>query len=187
MSAILENTVSPHKHLISIEEFYNSWKAGFVPDRAELINGVIYEMAPIGSKHLVIVGLLGKRLNHLLPEELSISTQWPIKINAISEPEPDICVLNKPLMHFFENIPNAQDVELIIEVADSTLQYDCGKKAQLYAENGIQRYWVIDVNNMQFIIHEQPDHNGYQEINTQNISTDTLALVKEGLLLKIGF
>lgn len=190
MNAVAEDILrGPTPHLTSVEEYHNSWKNGFLPDRVELINGVIYEMAPIGPEHLGIVNLLVARINKILPDNMSVSSQGPVLMGDFSEPEPDICILNKPVLTLLEmkKLPDAKDVELIIEVSDSTLNHDTGTKAGLYAKNRIPRYWVIDVQNKQLIDHQDPSDTGYGFVESIAIEAETEISLKPQLSLFIGY
>ncbi len=60
--------------------------------------------------------------------------------------------------------PTHEDVLLIIEVADSSLEQDLGEKAKLYAEHGIPEYWVVDVRSEQVHVHRKPENGRYQSI-----------------------
>jgi Uma2 family endonuclease len=129
-------------------------------------------MSPIGLKHAATV----KRLNNLLAIQLQdlaiISVQDPIQLDNYSEPQPDI-VLLKPRADFYETqIPQPADVYLIIEVSDSSLNYDQTVKLPLYAENKIPEVWLVNLPEQILEVYRQPQGKCYQkqQKNVQSIS-----------------
>jgi Uma2 family endonuclease len=162
----------------TVEQYHKMADVGILTedDRVELINGEIIEMSPIGLKHAATVN----RLTNLLPKKLGdkaiVSIQNPIQLNDNSEPQPDIALL-KPRADFYETkIPTTEDILLIIEVADTTINYDRNIKIPLYAENGILEVWLVDINNQSLTIYHQPTQQGYQIKQTLDI-TDKLSPV----------
>lgn len=131
-------------------------------ERTELIAGQIILMASKGTPHVLSLRLLSQTLDALFAEHpVFISLQDPIQLDDFSEPEPDVAIVRGRILDYADHHPTAQDVDWIIEVADSTLSYDTGTKAQLYAQSGIPDYWVLDLKNRQFHIFRNPTPTGY--------------------------
>ena len=130
--------------------------------RVELIRGEIREMNPIGVPHAMMVNELIDWSNRALPSgAVWISVQNPIRIpSSQSAPQPDVAWIERK--DYPEGHPLPEDVLLLIEVADSTLEGDCGKKAQLYAEAGIADYWVVALEQREIYAFRQPTADGYQ-------------------------
>jgi Uma2 family endonuclease len=129
--------------------------------RIELIRGEIREMSPIGSKHADIVAWLTTWSADNVPRNLAgIRVQSPLKLGTVeSEPEPDLAwVLPK---RYRDAHPTARDVILLIEVADSSLDYDRGEKAELYAEAGIKEYWLVNIVNRTIEVRRDPKDGEY--------------------------
>jgi hypothetical protein len=84
--------------------------------------------------------------------------------NPTSEPEPDIAVLAKTGPEYMGANPPASDVRLVIEVSDSTLAFDLGPKARLYARAGIPEYWVFDIGERRLIVHRSPQAGVYSMV-----------------------
>jgi Uma2 family endonuclease len=84
--------------------------------------------------------------------------------NPTNEPEPDVIVLKRDLSHFTSGNPRPQDLQLVVEVADSTLGFDLTKKASLYARAGIVEYWVLDVAGRRMIVDRDPQKGRYLSI-----------------------
>jgi Uma2 family endonuclease len=84
--------------------------------------------------------------------------------NPTSEPEPAIAVLAKAGTEYIVGNPPASDVRLVIEISDSTLAFDLGPKARLYARAGIPEYWVFDIGGRRVIVHRNPAAGGYSMV-----------------------
>ncbi|MEM8895670.1 MAG: Uma2 family endonuclease [Bacteroidota bacterium] len=155
------------KRLINREEYYKMAEVGILKpeDRVELINGEIIEMSPIGSKHAASIHRLIRVLRKNLADEFEIRTQSPIFIDGHSEPEPDITIVEFREDDYAMSHPSIQEVKLIVEVSDSSLDYDQTTKAELYAHAGIAEYWVFDINQRVILIHCSPSPSGYDKIN----------------------
>ena len=116
-------------------------------DRVELIAGKIIQMAAIGSRHAACV----KRLIKLLVREVGdsgvVGAQDPIILPDSSEPEPDVTVLRPRDDFYAAGHPVPEDVLLLIEVSDTSLEYDREVKLPLYASAGILEVWIVDLVN----------------------------------------
>jgi len=133
-------------------------------DRVELLAGELVEMSPIGSRHAACV----KRLNRLFSQRLSqralVSVQDPIHLSERSEPQPNL-VLLKPRADFYAQAhPQPRDVLLIVEVADTSGDYDRQVKIPLYAEAGIIEIWLLDLIKEFVEVYRQPVAREYREI-----------------------
>jgi Uma2 family endonuclease len=166
MSAVLDNLKRPHRW--SVSDYHRMGEAGFfAPDaRVELIEGEVFDMAPIGSKHFAAVN----RLNHVLSEALRgqaiVSVQSPVVLSDLDEPQPDIALL-KPRADFYRDaLPSVSDVLLLIEVADSSLDVDSKIKAPLYAKLGVAEFWIADLQGKVLRVLREPSAAGYQKIES---------------------
>ncbi|MGB3294295.1 MAG: Uma2 family endonuclease [Phormidesmis sp.] len=117
-------------------------------ERTELIAGHITLMAAKGTPHVTALRLLSTAMDTLLAERpFFASTQDPIQLDDLSEPEPDLAIVQGDILDYADHHPCPQDVYLVVEVADSTLKQDCNIKDKLYAQAGIRDYWVQDLEN----------------------------------------
>jgi Uma2 family endonuclease len=130
----------------------------FEGKRVELIDGEIYEMSPIGSRHAVAVTLTTRVLDRLNPEDYFAYSQNPLNSGKRSEPVPDVAVLTGTARDYTASLPTT--AVLVVEVSDSSLKFDKTVKAALYASNGIQEYWILDVTTNTLIVHRQPAVSG---------------------------
>ena len=97
-----------------------------------------------------------------------VNSEAPIDVapedNPSNEPQPDLIVLKRDLSHFTSENPRPQDLQLVVEVSDSTLGFDLTTKAGLYARAGIQEYWVLDVSGRRMIVHRDPQAGRYGSV-----------------------
>jgi len=139
-------SAAPSRHLISVDAFHRMGETGILGprDRVELIDGEIIDMSPIGVLHAAIVARLSSYFSQRLGAMAVVWCQNPLRLDDVSEPEPDIAIL-RPRADFYTTAhPTAADALLVIEVADTSLAYDLGTKVPLYARHGIPEVWVVD-------------------------------------------
>ncbi|HET7403017.1 MAG TPA: Uma2 family endonuclease [Usitatibacter sp.] len=162
MSALLDH---PRKHLITAEEYFRMGEAGvFAPEaRLELIEGEIIEMAPIGSPHAGCVNRLTRIFIQRAGGEAVVAVQNPVLISNLSVPQPDFALLAARADDYAAAHPQVADVYLVVEVADTTVKFDLGRKATIYARCGITELWVVDVNERAIHVFRQPGGDGYGE------------------------
>jgi len=170
-------TVNPVKHLTNLDEWRRLGEANIFPpeSRLELINGEILDMAPIGSNHAGHLKRINNLLSILVAGKAIVSVQDPLQLGDLSEPEPDFMLL-KPNADFYSSRhPNADDVLLLIEVADTSLKFDQNQKLRLYALHGIPEYWLLNLNDSCLEVYRRPRGDVYGEKTTLG-GNDTLTL-----------
>jgi Uma2 family endonuclease len=130
--------------------------------RVELIYGEIRQMNALGSRHETVVDRLAEWSFEELPKrKVRVRVQNSIGIPALdSVPEPDVAWVAR--RDYSRRRPQGKDVVLLIEVAESSLRFDSGKKARLYAKTRITDYWVVDVKGEQVIVFRDPRAGEYQ-------------------------
>ena len=153
---------APARHRISVDAFHLMGEAGILgaADRVELIDGEIIDMSPIGVLHAAIVDVLARHFGRRAGELVFVRCQNPLRLDDISEPEPDIAILRPRADFYMTAHPGPTDVLLVIEVADTSLAYDLGKKVTLYARHGIPEAWVIDAATRRTRVFRQPIGSG---------------------------
>ncbi len=129
--------------------------------RVELIDGEMMEMSPVGGPHVWCVNRLGVLLAKADRGDLIISTQNPIRLTNYSEPQPDVAWVRWREDIDYSIPPLAQDVALVIEVADTTLGYDRDVKMPLYAEAGIPEALLVRLNEKRITHYVQPQNGEY--------------------------
>ena len=109
---------------------------------------------------------------------LFVNPESPIDVaphdDPTSEPEPDFAVLTKAATEYTTGNPGPADIRLLIEISDSTLAFDLGPKARLYARAGIADYWVVDLENRRLHVHRNPQVGAYATVATYD-ETETLS------------
>jgi Uma2 family endonuclease len=161
-------SVDVDKRRFTADEYQRTGEAGiFSPeDRVELIDGEILTMSPIGSPHAGAVNRANRTLVIGTQGRALVAVQNPVRLNAFSEPEPDL-VLLRPRDDFYRSShPQPQDVLLIIEISESTLRYDRDFKGPLYARNGIVEYWLVDLTSETVTCHSRPENGVYRDAAT---------------------
>ncbi|MEK6410987.1 MAG: Uma2 family endonuclease [Acidobacteriota bacterium] len=159
-------SVQFQKHYFTVDEYYRMAKGGVFSedDRVELIEGEVVEMSPIGSTHQGCVDALSTILTRRLGRAAIVRVQGPIHIDEYSEPQPDICLL-KPRSDFYRRShPVPADVLLVIEVADTSIQFDRNVKLPLYARVGIPEAWLIVLMKDFIEVHSEPTNGKYQKV-----------------------
>jgi Uma2 family endonuclease len=148
----------------SVADFYRMGEVGLIApgERIELIDGELVKMPPIGPGHAGCVDEFADLLRVRLPASVIVRTQNPIRLHDQAEPEPDIAVVVRRPGYYRAGHPTPSDVLLVIEVADSTLAYDLGIKAPLYAAAGIAEYWIVNLTGQQVIVFREPKDGQYQ-------------------------
>ncbi len=167
------------KQKFNSQQYHLMAEAGvFNPEsRIELIKGEIITMSPIGRKHGSCVARLDRLIQQLLANKVFVWVQNSILLDNGSEPQPDLTLLKLRDDFYEERLPTPEDILLIIEVADSTIEYDRHTKMPLYAEFGIPEAWLIDVNAKTLTKYTNPSPKGYKSI--ESLDGNDVVLVLE--------
>lgn len=135
-------------------------------DRVELIHGEIVEKMVIGDEHAACVKRLIDLLSQHTGKQALLSVQDPVRL-ADSVPQPDVALLTRRADFYVSGKPRPADVLLLIEVADTSLEYDRTVKGPLYASSGITEYWIVNINDHCIETHRGPRPDGtFQEVAT---------------------
>lgn len=155
----------PAKHLFSTREWRRFAETGFFAPgyRAELIEGEIIDMSPIGPDHSSCVDWLNRHFSRKAPETVWVRVQNPVTLGDLSEPEPDLAIVKYYEHCYREAHPSPREILLLIEVADTTLAYDRGTKAPLYARFGIPEYWIVNVPDRCVEVYRNPQNGQYSD------------------------
>ncbi len=164
--------VAATRRKFTIAEYHQLVDLGFFTenDRIELIRGEIIEMAPKRTPHSVCNSLLWKQLYELIGKQAEIRVQEPITLPSNSEPEPDVVIANKKDDNYLSAHPTVEDIILVIEISDSTLKYDKETKLSLYAEAGINNYWIINLVDNHLEVYSNPFADNQGKFGYKNIN-----------------
>ena len=145
----------PQVHQWTRDEYYKMAEAGlFEGKHVELIEGRIIEMSPMGSAHATSVSLVGDAFRSGFGHGFFVRSQMPLDLGDLSEPEPDIAVVPGKARDYTNAHPKT--AVLIVEVSESSLDYDRTEKASLYAEAGIPDYWVLNLIDRRLEVRRDP-------------------------------
>jgi Uma2 family endonuclease len=143
----------------------------FEQERIELIDGELISKMGKNRPHVNASMLVLFWLVETFGKQF-INAEAPIDVspedNPSNEPEPDLIVLNRECATFVSGSPQPRDIQLLVEIADSTLTFDLTVKAALYARAGIVEYWVLDVAGRRLVCHRNPVAGMYTSVVVYN-------------------
>ncbi|MFB2939042.1 Uma2 family endonuclease [Aerosakkonemataceae cyanobacterium BLCC-F154] len=180
-------SVQLQKRLFTVDEYYRMAEAGILgeDDRVELIAGEIVKMSPIGSPHSGCVNRLNRLFSVRLGDRAILSIQNPVRLNERTEPQPDIALLIPRTDFYSQRHPQPQEVLLIIEVSDTTIEYDREVKIPLYAAAGIVEVWIVSLAEELIEVYRQPLANNYAEIRQFRRGKDVSPLSFSDVVLSV--
>jgi len=157
------SVAAPRPHLWTRAEYDRVIATGgFDPEaRFELIDGEIIDRPPQRSRQATAIQLAGAALRAALPPSLMVRAQLPLALDDLSEPEPDLAVVTGQPRDYRDAHPIT--AVLILEVAESSLDFDRGRKLRLYARNGIADYWILDLTHETLEVYRQPTGDRYAD------------------------
>jgi Uma2 family endonuclease len=142
---------------MSVAQYHAMIAAGVLTEDnpIELLQGWLVQKMPKSPRHTVVTRLLFNRLEALLPSGWFVNMQEPITTED-SEPEPDLTVVRGEPRDYFTYHPHPEQVVLLIEVSDATLNRDRTLKKQLYATAAVPVYWIVNLPDHQIEVYSQP-------------------------------
>lgn len=154
------------RHRLTVADYDRMGEAGIfgAGERVELIEGDIVDMAPIGSAHAGTVKYLIRAFNTAVGQQAIVAAQDPVVLGVHSEPQPDIALLRVRADFYRSSHPSPADILLIVEVTDTTPQYDLEVKVPLYALHGIPETWVVDLPSRVLRVFREPSSAGYRQV-----------------------
>ncbi len=182
-----KRTAKPTEYIwrLSVAQYHQMIRAGILTedDPVELLEGWLVTKMPKNPPHIAILLTLRELLEKCLPSGWYVDTQDPLT-TADSQPEPDAMVVRGHWRDYLERHPNPNEVELIVEVADSTLPQDRTIKKRLYARAKIPCYWIANIPDQQLEVYTQPTGTGddadYARREVYSLSDDA-PLVIDGI------
>ncbi|HEY2381071.1 MAG TPA: Uma2 family endonuclease [Terriglobia bacterium] len=155
-----------NKRLFSVDEYMRMAEAGILSpvERVELIQGEILVMSPIGPRHQAVIDRGTQTWVQILGGRAIVRGQGPAVLDRFAAPQPDLALLRPREDFYLHKHPGIDDIFLIIEVSDSSLEYDTTVKQALYAILKIQEYWVADLQNNRLLAYSDPQGDAYRTI-----------------------
>lgn len=152
--------LTPQIHRWTQEQYYRMAELGFFRgQRVQLIQGEIIAMPPMKNPHAIALGLVEDSLEKAFGPTCWVRTQLPLNLTKYSVPEPDVAVVSGRPRDFADHPTSAL---LIVEISDTTLRFDRGRKARLYAAANIADYWIVNLVDSQVEIYRQPQPDPVQ-------------------------
>lgn len=153
------------RHRFTLDEWHQMIEIGVLrkDQHVELLDGEIYEMAPIDPPHQSVVDRLNRLLTTRLGTRAIIRVQGPVPSRPRSEPQPDVAVLRDRDDFYRKAHPEADQVHLIIEVADSSLDYDHAK-LRIYATGRMPEVWIVDIRAERVEVYRDPEGAHYAAV-----------------------
>lgn len=141
----------------TVDEYHRMIETGILgeEDKVELLEGWIVPKMVRGPRHDNTIDRVQEALRKRIP------ATWRVRIQSAvttmdSEPEPDVAVVKGPLSRYDERHPKAEDVALVVEVAESSLAHDREIKLRVYARAGIGVYWIVNLLNNVVEVYTEP-------------------------------
>ena len=151
----------------TVHEYHRMGQAGILgeDDRLELLDGEIVEMGPIGSRHQATVDRLNALFSSRVSESAMVRVLGPVRLAEDSEPQPDVTLLRLRDDFYGTAHPGPEDVLLLVEVSDTSTEYDREVKLPLYARHGIPEVWLVGLEAGVVEVYRSPTAQGYQEVS----------------------
>ena len=155
------------RRALTVAEYHRMGEVGILTerDRVELIEGELIAMSPIGSEHAGTVNALNRLLVQAVGERGVVAVQNPVRLDDLSEPQPDFAVLKPRADDYRRATPRSADVLLIVEVADTSLAYDRDVKRSLYARYGVPEFWIVNLATNEVEVCRAPTGDQYASVS----------------------
>ncbi|MFH1744207.1 MAG: Uma2 family endonuclease [bacterium] len=155
------------RRLFTVEDYHRMGEAGILSedDRVELLEGEIVQMTPIGSKHAGCVNRLAQLFFEKVARRAIVTVQNPGRLGEYSEPQPDLMLARTRPDFYADAHPKPEEVLLVIEVSDTSADFDRKVKILLYAQAGIPEVWLADLPAECIEVYRKPSSHGYEEVN----------------------
>ena len=149
----------------TVDEYLAMGAAGILAkeERIELLDGEIICMAPIGNRHRNSVNWSADLMREAIGRRAMVQVQAPIQLDDFTMPEPDIAVIRRRSINdLAPALPS--DVYLLVEVADSSLEFDLGEKLARYAAAGIPEVWIANLRAGELVVNTEPEGSAYTNV-----------------------
>jgi Uma2 family endonuclease len=158
--------IETQRRRFTVFDYHRMVGAGILceDDRVELIRGDILEMSPIGPRHNAAILRATQQLVRLVGDQAIVGVQGSVRLDEYDEPQPDLYLLRPKEDFYASGHAGPADILLIIEVADSSLEYDQTIKRELYAETQVPEYWISDIRNDRLLAYSDIHQNKYSVV-----------------------
>lgn len=128
-------------------------------EHIELIQGQLVAAMGQGPLHRALTARIHRELERIMGHGYHVVDHAPMLAGRYNLPEPDSALVRGVVEHYFQRLPNGDDIALIVEVS-VTSQREDHAKAAIYAASGVPQYWQVDVPARLVVVRTQPDRDG---------------------------
>jgi Uma2 family endonuclease len=158
----MQSRLLPMVYRISVDEYDRMVELGVLDDpRVELIDGLLVKKVSKNPPHVVATKRLVHVAERIVPPGWHISKEDPVRIPQWDEPEPDVAIVAGRPEDYWTRHPGPNDIALLAEIAETTLDRDQGEKLLAYAAGGISVYWIVNLVDDRIEVYTQPSPSGY--------------------------
>jgi len=170
------------------EEYYRAWKAGvFGPEeRLELLDGeILQKMTPL-PPHATAMSKTAHALTAAFGPGYYARQQLPVTLTDQSEPEPDVLIVPGTPDDYAARHPGPGDARLLVEISDTTLRLDQGRKQRAYARSGILEYWIVNLPERRLQVYRDPAESGYRRVASFSEGESVAPLAAPGASVSVA-
>jgi Uma2 family endonuclease len=180
--------VQIERRRFTAEEFERLAEAGILAEdeRVELINGEIVQMSPIGRRHAAGVARIGDLFAERLRRRALVWVQNPVHLGPDQAPQPDVALLRRRADYYRASAPGPADILLVVEVADTSAEYDREVKLPLYGQAGVAEAWLVDLSADRLLVARQPAPDGYRTVAVLGRGEQVVPLAFPDLALPVA-
>jgi Uma2 family endonuclease len=148
------------------DDYQRMGQAGILrrEDRVELIDGEVVATTPIGPRHCASAERATRAFVTKAGDAAIVRVQGSVRLDLYSEREPDLVLLRPRSDFYASRHPGPADILLIVEIADSSIDYDREVKSRVYARSGVQEYWLADLNENLVFCYSSPRNEAYESV-----------------------
>ena len=156
------------KKRFTADEYQRMGQAGILSEgaRVELIAGEVLAMTPIGPRHNACVSRATHALVRAVGDDAIVLPQGSVRLDLYHEPQPDLVLLRPRADFYASRLAGPKDILLVIEIADSSIEYDRDLKAVIYAESQIPEYWLADLTANVVSRYSTPEGGAFRKVES---------------------
>jgi Uma2 family endonuclease len=151
------------QHRFSVKDYYRMAETGILKWGAhdELLNGVVMDFSSATPFHASVTTRISELFFSLPEKSCIVSVRNPVRMDDYTELQPDVMLLKFLPNYYKTRHPQPEDVFLLIEISDSTLETDQEEKLPAYGRAGIPEVWIVNLNELTIEVYREPNFTGY--------------------------
>ena len=179
--------VAVSRRRFTADDYQRMGQAGILraEDRFELIDGEILAMTPIGPRHCASIDRATRVFVMKAGESAIVRVQGSVRLDLYTEPGPDLVLLRPRPDFYVSQHPGPADILLIIEVADSSIDYDRDVKSRIYARSEVPEYWLVDLNEKVLCCYSAPADGSYRGLRQYCRGESVAPRLLQGCLVSV--